>query len=48
MWKPYVAGEIRNHDVDCEHRDMALLAPMAQIGPVIAAHLSASRSRRRQ
>jgi nonribosomal peptide synthetase DhbF len=39
VWQPYVDGEIRNHDVDCAHRDMARLAPMAQIGPVIAAHL---------
>lgn len=31
-WKPYVAGEIENHDVRCEHKDMTRRGPLAEIG----------------
>jgi len=41
-WSRYVDGEIHNYDVDCEHRDMGRLMPMARIGPLVAAHLSAA------
>lgn len=40
-WQPYVAGPIRNHDIEVEHRRMLQRDPAAQIGPLLAAALRA-------
>ncbi|KDA41640.1 amino acid adenylation domain-containing protein [Frankia sp. BMG5.23] len=41
QWSPFTHGEIREHEVDCEHRDMGQTGPMAQVGLVVAAQLAA-------
>ncbi len=38
-WRPYVAGQIDNHDVDCDHYSLTLPEPMAVIGAVLDAAL---------
>ncbi|MER7015920.1 alpha/beta fold hydrolase, partial [Saccharopolyspora sp. NPDC000359] len=35
MWQPYVDGEVRNHDVACEHKDMTQPGPLAEIAAVV-------------
>ncbi|WP_021592445.1 MULTISPECIES: amino acid adenylation domain-containing protein [Actinomadura] len=39
-WKPFVEGEVHEHEVDCEHRDMGRAAPMARIGSAVRALLA--------
>ncbi|SEG68569.1 nonribosomal peptide synthetase DhbF [Actinacidiphila yanglinensis] len=34
-WRPHVTGLIEEHEVDCEHREMALPGPLAQLAGVI-------------
>ncbi|MET7302326.1 hypothetical protein [Embleya sp. NPDC005575] len=34
-WRPYVTGLIEVHEVACEHREMALPGPLAQLAGVI-------------
>ncbi len=38
-WKPYVLGNIENHDVHCKHKDMDRPAPIAEIGRILAQKL---------
>ncbi|KAI8350233.1 hypothetical protein B0O80DRAFT_458436, partial [Mortierella sp. GBAus27b] len=38
-WRPYVAGEILVHDVDCVHNDMDQAEPLAKIGGLLAQRL---------
>ncbi|MFC0429205.1 non-ribosomal peptide synthetase [Kutzneria buriramensis] len=38
-WSPHVAGEFTCHDIDSEHELMLLPAPLATIGPLLAAEL---------
>ncbi|GAA4613441.1 non-ribosomal peptide synthetase DhbF [Saccharopolyspora hordei] len=35
MWEPYVDGEVRNHDIACEHKDMTQPGPLAEIAAVV-------------
>ncbi|MFF8510051.1 non-ribosomal peptide synthase/polyketide synthase [Streptomyces sp. NPDC015492] len=39
-WRPYVAGTIAVHPVDCRHEDMLRPEPLAVVGGAIAAHLN--------
>lgn len=39
-WKPYVAGELRIHDVATEHGRLLDAQALAEYGPVIAADLA--------
>ena len=39
-WEPYVDGMIASHDIVSTHNHMTQPASLAQIGPVLAAHLS--------
>ncbi|MGH3911799.1 MAG: amino acid adenylation domain-containing protein [Pseudonocardiaceae bacterium] len=39
MWKPYIDGEIENHDVTTSHNRMTQPGSLAQIGPILAAKL---------
>jgi thioesterase domain-containing protein len=39
-WRPYVAGEIKVHRVDCTHDDMMDAAPAAKIGKLLAKELA--------
>jgi len=34
-WRPFVEGEVYEHEVECEHRDMGRAAPMARIGSTV-------------
>jgi amino acid adenylation domain-containing protein len=38
-WRPYVSGRLSVHRVDCWHGAMTAPAPLAQIGPLLAARL---------
>ncbi|KAK3805289.1 MAG: hypothetical protein J3Q66DRAFT_445954 [Benniella sp.] len=39
-WRPYVMGEIDVFDINCEHVEMDLAAPLAEIGGVLAERLN--------
>ncbi|MER5391635.1 amino acid adenylation domain-containing protein [Saccharopolyspora sp. NPDC002686] len=39
MWQPYVDGEVRNHDIACEHKDMTQPGPLAEIAAVVEREL---------
>lgn len=34
-WRPFITGQIENHDIACRHKDMCQPVPLAQIGNVI-------------
>ena len=38
-WTDFVDGEIRRHDVDCEHIDMMRPQPLSEIGRVLSGYL---------
>jgi nonribosomal peptide synthetase DhbF len=35
MWQPYVDGDVINHDIACEHKDMTQPEPLAEIAAVV-------------
>jgi nonribosomal peptide synthetase DhbF len=39
-WKPYVAGNVMVHDIDCDHAHMMRSEPLSKIGPVLARELT--------
>jgi amino acid adenylation domain-containing protein len=39
-WKPYIAGEVRSHQVNCSHYKMMQPEALSEIGRVISAELS--------
>ncbi|MGW1681155.1 amino acid adenylation domain-containing protein [Saccharopolyspora sp. NPDC002376] len=39
MWQPYVDGEVRNHDIACEHKDMTQPEPLAEIAAIVEREL---------
>jgi amino acid adenylation domain-containing protein len=39
-WQPFVKGEVHEHKVECEHRDMGRAVPMARIGSTVRDLLS--------
>ncbi|MCG1048623.1 non-ribosomal peptide synthetase [Mycetohabitans sp. B6] len=41
VWQPYVMGNIEVHDIACQHYDMALPVPTAQIGRILRQKLNA-------
>ncbi len=41
VWQPYVMGNIEVHDINCQHYDMELPAPTAQIGRILRQKLNA-------
>jgi amino acid adenylation domain-containing protein len=40
-WSSYTEGQIRNHQVNCEHRHMMRPEPLSELGRVISARLQA-------
>ncbi|WP_397252199.1 amino acid adenylation domain-containing protein [Peribacillus simplex] len=38
-WKPFIHGEIEQHNIHCRHKDMCQPGPLAEIGQVIAEKL---------
>ncbi|MCG1019617.1 MULTISPECIES: non-ribosomal peptide synthetase [Burkholderiaceae] len=40
VWQPYVLGKIEVHDIACQHYDMELPAPTAQIGRILRQKLN--------
>jgi nonribosomal peptide synthetase DhbF len=42
-WRPYVSGQIKVHQINCEHARMMEPEPLAQIGSVLAAELDMTR-----
>jgi thioesterase domain-containing protein len=42
-WRPYVAGEIKVHEIDCAHDAMMDEQPAARIGSVLATELAGGR-----
>ncbi|QHZ45315.1 amino acid adenylation domain-containing protein [Bacillus sp. NSP9.1] len=40
-WRPYLQGEIEQHDIDCRHKDLCQPGPLAEIGRVLAEKLAA-------
>jgi nonribosomal peptide synthetase DhbF len=43
-WRPFTEGELHEYEVDCTHREMGRVTPMAHIGAVIATLLPTSKS----
>ncbi|MCG1055176.1 amino acid adenylation domain-containing protein, partial [Mycetohabitans sp. B5] len=41
VWQPYVMGNIEVHDIACQHYDMELPVPTAQIGRILRQKLNA-------
>ncbi|MCG1042949.1 amino acid adenylation domain-containing protein [Mycetohabitans sp. B8] len=41
VWQPYVLGNIEVHDIACQHYDMELPVPTAQIGRILRQKLNA-------
>ncbi|MFM8331281.1 MAG: amino acid adenylation domain-containing protein, partial [Candidatus Methylumidiphilus sp.] len=39
LWRPYVAGDIEVHSLDCRHDHMDQPGPLSLIGPLLAARL---------
>jgi glyine---[glycyl-carrier protein] ligase len=39
VWRPYVLGQVRIHEVACRHAQMTQPIPMAEIGPAVALEL---------
>jgi enterobactin synthetase component F len=39
-WRPYVGGDIENHDIPCGHFDMTEPEALAAIGAVLAKRLT--------
>ncbi|WP_323073685.1 non-ribosomal peptide synthetase [Mycetohabitans endofungorum] len=40
VWQPYVMGNVEVHDIACQHYDMELPAPTAQIGRILRQKLN--------
>ncbi len=47
-WAPHVTGSVTQHEVLAGHHDMVSPAAIGQLGPVLARHLAATRSTRRE
>ncbi len=43
LWRPFVAGRVENHEVDCEHLAMLDPGPLARIAAIVESHLGAAR-----
>ncbi|MBA8825271.1 nonribosomal peptide synthetase DhbF [Saccharopolyspora lacisalsi] len=44
MWQPYVEGDVDDHDIACEHKDMTQPGPLAEIAAVVEQRLHRTES----
>ncbi len=43
LWRPFVSGTIKVHEVACRHQDMAKPGPLSQVGPALMVELESTR-----
>ncbi|PYQ92642.1 MAG: hypothetical protein DMG02_00615 [Acidobacteria bacterium] len=40
QWQPYATGQIKTHDIVCEHHEMTLPRPIRSIGELLQKYLA--------